>query len=371
MNRPLFPIPFAALMLLFAVPFSVSTVQAQVFIGKFDAIEKGDTMLVGFFRETDMERYNSIMAEWNAMAEKEFQTEGLQKNKEKAKEYTPTAANAEVAKYEQKRADALKEIDKMAGMLPAEQVAKMKKEISSQFDQMIKDMPRQYADASQQLKEQNNNMVEYDSSEFSDEKKYALKRRFAALAVDGKLHGYTRTRNFRHGRAAVCREEYKPKRGMTLQHWGFIDGSAREIIPCVYYKVCDFYNITHNPGVFVSREDADTRGWTTVWKSTGNGLVQGMVDKDGKMKIPCNFAVLEKGEQYQRIIFHQTAQGEFAAVCDYETEKYGIIDRSGNYTMQPTETHTILWYTDIECFGYRADDGKLVTFDAYGKAVTK
>lgn len=347
--------------------FSVITLSAQVFIGEFTAIEKGDTLLVGVFSRADSVRYNALMAEWNAMAEKEMKSQVAGRNKEDLKKYTPDAANAEVVKLEKQRADALKELDKMTGMLPTEQVAKMKKEINSQFDQMIKDMPGRYADASQQLKEQNSNIVEYDSSEFSNEKKYALKRRFAALAVDGKLHGYTRTRNFRHGRAAVCREEYKPKRGMTLQHWGFIDGSAREIIPCIYYKVCDFYNITHNPGVFVSQEDDDAQGWTTVWKSASNGLVQGMIDKDGNVKLPCKFAVLEEGEQYQRIIFHQTAQGEFAAVCDYETKKYGIIDRQGNYTMQSAEKHTIYWYPDIQCFGYRTDDGKLVTFDAYGK----
>ncbi len=348
--------------------FSVITLSAQVFIGKWDAIEKGDTMLVGFFRQADSEAYNSIMAEWNAMVEKEFHTEGLQKNKEKAKEYTPTAANAAVAKYEQQRAAALKEIDKMAGMLPADQLAKMKKDINDSFDKMIKDTPGWYADLTKQMEEQNALLTASDASEFSNEKKYALKRRFAALAVDGKLHGYNRTRDFRHGRAAVCREVYKPENGMTIQHWGFVDESGREIIPCTYYKVHNFNNVTSAVGHGISYDDADSKGWTTVWESTGHGLVQGMIDKDGNVKLPCKFAVTKI---YQRIIFYQTPWGEFAQVCDDKTKKYGIIDRQGNYTMQPTETHTILWYTDIECFGYRTEDGKLVTFDAYGKTVNK
>ncbi len=92
-----------------------------------------------------------------------------------------------------------------------------------------------------------------------------------------------------------------------------------------------------------------------------------MIDKNGRVKIPCNFAVLEKGEQYQRIIFQQTSQGEFAAVRDYETNKYGIINRQGKYSMPPTEIHTIYWYSDIQCFGYRTDENKLVTFDAYNE----
>ncbi len=356
------------LSVLVIILLAVPTIQAQVFIGKWDAIEKGDTMLVGFFRQADTERYNSIMAEWNAMMEKEFQTEGLQKNKEKAKEYTPTAANAEVAKYEQQRAAALKEIDKMAGMLPADQLAKMKKDINKSFDDMIKNTPQKYADVTKQMEEQNAQLTASDASEFSNEKKYALKCRFAALAIDGKLHGYNRTRDFRHGRAAVCREVYKPENGMTIQRWGFVDESGREIIPCTYYKVHDFNNVTTAVGHGISYDDADSKGWTTVWESTGHGLVQGMIDKDGNVKLPCKFAVTKI---YQRIVFYQTPWGEFAQVRDDKTKKYGIIDRQGNYTMQPTETHTILWYTDIECFGYRTEDGKLVTFDATGKRLNK
>ncbi len=351
--------------------FSTLTLSAQVFIGEFKAIEKGDTLLVGVFNRADSVRYNALMTEWNEMLSKEEQTRALQRNNDNAENYTSSAADKKLAEIEQQHAAALKQIDKMSGMLPDTEIVKLKKDINEQFSRMKKDIPSGYADTRRQLEEQKAKMTGYDSSEFSNEKKYALKHRFAALAVDGKLHGYTRVRSFRHGRAAVCREEYKPENGMTLQYWGFIDESVREVVPCIYYRVCDFYNITHNASVFVSREDADTRGWTTVWKSTGNGLVQGMVDKDGKMKIPCKFAVLEEGEQYQRIIFNQTAQGEFAAVCDYETNKYGIIDRQGNYTMQSAEKHTIYWYTDIQCFGYRTDDGKLVTFDAYGRSVKK
>ncbi len=342
--------------------------QAQMFVGEFDAVEKNDTMLVGFFRQADVERYNALMAEWNAMAEKEMQTKGVQSNNAKLKKYTHSASNAEMAKLEQQRTDALKEVDKIAGMLPADQVAAMRKNINDNYDKMIKDTPKMYADMTAQMEGQNAMMTEHDASAFSNDKKYALKRRFAALAVDGKLHGYTRTRNFRHGRAAVCREVYKPENGMKVQHWGFVDESAREVVLCQYFKVCDFNNVTQAVGHGISYDDADSKGWTTVWKSTESGSALGMVDKDGNVKIPCKFAATKT---YQRIVFYQTPWGEFAQVCDHATKKCGIIDRQGNYTMQPTETQPIIWYTDIQLFGYRTDDGKLVTFDPYGKRITK
>lgn len=334
------------------------TVQAQVFIGKFEAIEKGDTLLVGFFRNEDMEKYNTLMKEWNVMKEKEMQTAGVQRNNEELEKHTPTAANAEIAKMEKQRADALKEIDKVAGMLPADQVAKMKKDINDSFDKMIKDTPGRYADISTQMKEQNANLTKYDSSTFSSDKKYALKRRFAALAVDRKLHGYSGFRDYRHGRAAVSRNV----QGIG-QRWGFVDETGREVLPCIYYLVCDFNNVSRTVGHGVSYEDADSKGWTTVWN---NGM--GMVDRNGNIKIPCKF---EPTSQYQRIIFYQTPKGEFAQVRDADTKKYGIIDRQGDYTMQPTETHPIIWYNDLKCFGYRTDDGRLVTFDAYGKIENK
>ncbi len=350
------------LSLIFTFLLTATAVKAEMFIAEFEAIEKGDTLLMGFFKKSDNDRYNAIMSEWNEMAEKELQTQGLQRNKEMAKEYTPTAANAEMERLEQKRADALKELDKIAGMLPGNQVATMRKEINDTYDSMIANTPKAYADITGQMEAQNAVMTQYNSSEFSNEKKYELKRRFAALAVDGKLHGYTRSRDFRHGRAAVCRQRHNPENGMTSQLWGFVDESGREIVPCIYYKVCDFYNVTRASGFSVSREDADSQGWTTVWD---NGM--GMIDLDGNVKIPCKF---KPTPDYQRIIFFQTPWGEFAQVCDASVNKYGIIDRNGNYTMQPTETRTITWYYDIECFGYRTDDGQLITFDPYGNRVT-
>ncbi len=337
---------------------AICTMSAKMFIVQFDAIEKGDTLLVGFFKQADSARYNAIMSEWNELHNKEFQTKALQKNKTDAAKFAPNAADKKLAEIEKLRDEALKQLDKMSGMLPADQIEKMRQDIMKQFNTMAKDIPQGYANVSTQLEEQKAQLTGYDDSEFSNEKKYALKRRFAALTVDGKLHGYKHVRKFRNGRAAVSRDV--PGKG---QRWGFVDESGREVIPCIYYKVYDFYNVTQSNTFGTSHDDADSKGWTTVWN---DGM--GMVDKNGNVKIPCKFAPTKI---YQRIIFYDTPQGEFAQVCDSKTKKYGIIDRSGNYSMKPTESNPIIWYTDLLCFGYRTETGKLVTFDAYGKTVNK
>lgn len=341
--------------------FAAECAHAQVFIGTFEAIEKCDTMLVGIFRQEVTERYNALMDEWNAMKEKELQSEAIRRNSEDLQKYTPSAADEEIAKLERQRAAALKEIDKLAGMLPADQVAQTRKSVNDSFDDMIAALPETYSGMSSQMREQNASLVAHDPSEFSNDKKYALKRRFAALAVDGVLHGYHYIRPFRHDRAAVCRQTYSPANGITLRSWGFVDHNGREVVPCRYFKVFDFNNVSNSAGVFESHEDADSQGWTTVWE---DGTLLGMVDRDGRVRIPCKFAAREI---HSRIVFFGTPWGEFAPVCDGTTMLYGIIDRNGNYTMRPSVEHNILWYADVECFGYRTEEGELVTFDAYGK----
>ncbi len=340
------------------------TAVAQVFIEDFEAIEKEDTMLVGIFRESDAPRLEQLKRELFDLENKQAQTERAAENKELLPQYSEDASNEKVAALEKQRNDALKALDGLAAIYPAEQVAKMKADINKQFDDMIAALPDTYRKASQDIKEQNKSLKSYDASEFSYDKKYDIKRRIASLAVGGKLYNYSRSRKFCHGRAAVARKVYNPENGATTHYWGFIDETGRVVVPFEYSNVFDFYNRSQAGGVFTDRGDSDSQGWTTVRRQDGT---MGMIDIDGRMRIPMKFLMRK---QYPRIFFYETPWGEFAQVCDAVTEKYGIIDRKGNYTMQPTETNVILWYTDVKCFGYRTEEGKLVTFDPYGKPVT-
>ena len=200
---------------------------------------------------------------------------------------------------------------------------------------------------------------------------YAVKRQIAALMVDGRLCNYDEIRDFRHGRAAVAIRERFFSRGegvwTTRKRWGFLDENARIVIPCQYTWVFNFNNQKYyrSAGVFERFEDRDKRGWTTVGHTEASGNI-GMIDRDGNLKIPFKFVAHERHHSW--IEFVETRWGEFAPVTILQRGKYveGIIDREGNYTLEPAYDH-IVYYDDLRCFGTTGENR--VFFDPYGKKI--
>lgn len=205
------------------------------------------------------------------------------------------------------------------------------------------------------------------------ESMYAVKREIAALMVDGKLHNYDDIRDFRYGRAAVAiRERYYSKGEGVWTHrnvWGFVDEQMRLVIPCQYERVFDFnnYKSYRSQGVFEKFYDRDDRPWTTVYPKEYGGGMMGMIDRDGREVIPANFVAHEAHHSW--IEFIKTPWGEFAPVTILRANgKYveGIIDRDGNYTLEPAYDH-IVYYDDLRCFGTTGKNR--IFFDPYGKKI--
>lgn len=323
--------------------------RAQVKLVRMPVVEKGDTLLAGIFRDADAERFNVLWKEYDALMEKQLNTEAKQNTGQMQGEYNDEGLQKKQAELEAKRAEALKKLEQLPD---SPDKRKMTKEMNESFDKMIADLPKVYGQAQKDLVEQDSKLTAYAPSEYSNEKKYDVKRRMAALAVGGRLYNYERSRDFRHGRAAVAIDE----------RWGFIDEQGRMVIPCQYSQVFDFNNRKYyKEGVFDNPEDQDDRPWTTAWKTGGGGM--GMIDADGHTVIPFKF----RGGSYNCIAFFKTPWGELAPVRDLSTGKYGIIDRNGNYTSLPMRSEKIVWYRDVECFG-TTGDGR-VFFDPYGKKI--
>lgn len=343
--------------------FGTAAVQAQIKLVRMPEVEKGDTLLCGIFREADAAQFNVLWKEYDALMEKQLSTQTKQKGKELQQgEYSDESQRKQLAEIEAKRAKAMKSLTQVPDS-PDKQ--KMVKEMNDAFDKMIADLPKEYERANRQIAGQDSKLTAYDPSEYSNEKKYAVKRKLAAMAVGGRLYNYAASRDFRHGRAPVAIEvRVQSKidgRWITNKRWGFIDETGRRVVPCRYNQVFDFNNRKYyKGGVFDNPEDQDDRSWTTAWDTND---CMGMIDADGQTVIPFKFRM----RGYNCIAFFKTEWGELAPVCDFKTNKYGIIDRSGNYTMQPTSSEKIVWYTDVKCFGTTGDER--IFFDAVGKSI--
>ncbi len=218
-----------------------------------------------------------------------------------------------------------------------------------------------YSQANTILQQQYDRLKKKESADASvREKMYAVKRQIAALMVDGKLHNYAKIRHYRHGRVAVA--VWEQGRNEKRLIWGFADKQMNLVVPLQYTKVYDFSNANfqkHN--VYDRMEDEDTRGWTSV---LDRNYQMGMIDRDGNVKIPCVFT--EDEHHKVKIVFFQTPWGEYAGV--YKGGKEGIIDRHGNFTLEPTYEH-LVWYTDLQCFGTTGN--KRIYFDHKGNRLSK
>lgn len=359
---------------MFAVMLGFPSVNAQTGNSMYD-----ENYFVQIFKEKDKitPSYVGIFHKDKAAALRQLMVEEAKKwgmvipgseseMKAVAEEHTPkydgvdvsdAALQKKVAEIEKQRKDALKQIDAIPnGYADKDQ---LKKEINKNFDQMLAQLPGMYQDAQKKKEEdirrnQERKVVIDDmevsvemlqgyvgylddfASRLTPEQKAALKEKIRQLAVGKKL--WKEARGFRYGRAAVFGDS----------GWGFIDTDGREVIPCKYAKVYNFRNQDHTLSEAMSgNKDKDSRMWTTVILAVkGVGYNAGMVDANGREVIPAKFASRE-GEQ---IVFLHTPWGEYASVRDRASKKYGIIDRSGNYTLPPTYNDVILWNEERRCF---------------------
>jgi len=105
----------------------------------------------------------------------------------------------------------------------------------------------------------------------------------------------------------------------------------------------------------------DYRPWTVVRK----GDLIGMINKTGKVMVPIAFALYQDSET---MVFHETPDGEFAAARDPKTKLHGIIDRHGNWVIQPKYEELAL-NGDDNCFYAMTSKYDHGTWTGYDKTV--
>lgn len=354
----------------------------------FGKVDSRDTLVYGIFHKADMPRLAALMKgeteskvdlpdsdeELIKLAQQmasQDQSGNSGKRKQPATDFSAPAQQKKKAEIEAQRKKALKQLD----MLPASaDKQKTVKEINAAFDKMLADLPGIYSDGQKAGAEAEKSASAPSPALTPDQKeslkqdigyttlspgqRYAIKKKAAALAIGGRL--WRSARKFRWGRAAVS----------TLvdgrERWGFMDLSGRLVVPCKYWNVQDFKNRrARSGGVFDRQEDQDTRMWTSV---TDEKHRMGMIDANGREVIPCKFVPHSSG--YDLLVFRKTPWGEYAPVQEDASRKYGIIDRSGNYTLPPTYDGIIHYEGDLQCFSYfNSAKTERIYFDHQGNKI--
>ena len=195
---------------------------------------------------------------------------------------------------------------------------------------------------------------DYNTQEWSETRLMTIKASISKECGGGKLWAFSSFREPRHGLVAVARKDAAGNR-----KWGFMSMTGRMVVPCIYDDVLDFNNRRYwsNPG-FDDRPDEDERPWTVVRK--GDRI--GMIDNSGKIMVPIIFGLYQDVE---RMVFHMTPKGELAAAKDPSTKKHGLIDRKGNWVIQP-KYEELGWNGDDNCFCYytgKYDHGSFMGYD--------
>lgn len=373
-----------------AVLLSLS-VSAQVNIIHLGKIDDSDTMQAGAYRIENEERLKPLFEQLKELDKVHFseqdkkdlaQMENARSNASEASVITAMdaktkelvdAINKQIAATEKKPVSSFAADAKSRGISPeamkTKQIAALKQMLAT-TEQAGKQTVKQMTPAMRSSEERYMMLKQKETFATTvNQEMYSLKNKIAALMVDGKLHDYDAVNQFRNGRAAVAKRE-PSKHGSQLV-WGFVDERMRLVIPRRYAKVFDFNNYKNyrSQGVFEEFYDRDSRPWTTVFSAESGGAMMGMIDKDGNEVIPMKFVCHEAHHMW--IEFFKTPWGEYAIVTIMTTPgKYleGIIDRNGNYTMEPKYDH-IEWYKDLQCFGTTGDNR--IYFDHKGNRLSK
>lgn len=360
-------------------------------LGYDGKIDEQDTLLAGAYRTENEARLNALGEELMQLSLQRLtphEAEELEKLEKMLRESSSTASNPKAQKDMQMIRDKIASTEKAPDSQLAYAARSRNMSVAEYRRQTVESLRKMLESYEQSLARANANAsgAEAQVRKFYDmlkqkqaatagivSKMYAVKRRIAALMVDGRLHNYVDMHDFRHGRAAVAIRErfYSKGEGVWTYRnvWGFVDERMQLVIPCRYEKVFDFNNYKNyrSQGVFEKFYDRDDRPWTTVFPKEYGGGMMGMIDRDGREVIPVKFICHEAHHMW--IEFFKTPWGEFAPVTVLITKgKYleGIIDRNGNYTLKPAYDH-IVWYTDLQCFGTTGDNR--VYFDPYGNKI--
>ncbi len=197
---------------------------------------------------------------------------------------------------------------------------------------------------------------DYDTQEWSESRLMNIKASISKECGGSRLWGFSYIREPRHGLVAVAKD------AVGKRQWGFMDMSGSLVIPCSYDVVLDFNNRRYwMAWGFDRRPDMDERPWTVVRK--GDRI--GMIDNTGKIMVPIVFGLYQDGENMN---FHSTPDGEFAAARDPKTRKHGIIDRQGNWVIQP-KYEELEWNGDDKCFYAMTSKYDHGTWTGYDKTV--
>lgn len=338
---------------LFAMLMTGKSVYAQNLL-RITPVEAGDTLLVGVVQAENYSKVYALLVRYNKMLDNRSLDEMKQNSKKVDEDFSENALADALKKNENERVKALKTL---AGLPDGSDKQKMIAEINRIYDELKKTLPAKFNEMKQMSGDTSKKIADMPGGSYSVDSLYILKGAIASLCADGRLHNYDKSREFRHGLAAVSRKVD----GKRV--WGFIDGRACEIIPCIYDDVFDFNNRKYyrSNGAFEVLKDADTRPWTTVWK---NGKA-GVIDNKGNVVIPFEFKAGSGG--YSGVFFKQTPWGEFAPVRDYKSGKAGIINREGKYTVPPRFEY-IEWDDTSESF---VADFDRLPIDAYGNELKK
>lgn len=376
------------LALLTLLPLAVS---AQIGIIHFEKIDENDTMRAGACTKENAERMKPLADQYLELMTVSFseqdkkdlaQMEAARKDMSEAAVATAVDAKTQelvdgikkqIAKTEKQPASSFAAKAKQRGVTPEEMKAQTLEALNKMLETTLQtsgQTARQLTPAMRSSEERYRMLKQKEAMDATVKAEmYNLKRQMATYMVDGKLHDYDAVRDFRHGRAAVAKRE-KTKHGSQLV-WGFVDERMRLVIPRRYALAFDFNNYKNyrSQGVFEEFYDRDTRPWTTVASAESGGVMMGMIDKDGNEVIPLKFICHEAHHMW--IEFFNTPWGEYAPVTIMTTPgNYleGIIDREGNYTLEPTYKH-IVWYKDLQCFGTTGDN--CIYFDHKGNRLSK
>ena len=221
--------------------------------------------------------------------------------------------------------------------------------------------------------------------------RYKAKRWMASKMVDGKLHNYVGTLGHKRGLICVSRLKYHPLCQREIQAWGFVDYEAREVIPCQYgwafnrltllsrfrWYTNTLIKFKSSPiWIEVPEPYRDSLGWITVGDFINQELM-GMIDRENNVMIPLKFFWME--DRHEWIEFFYTPEGDFAPVTVKKENKLldGIIDRKGNFTLEPVYETPIFWDKKRHCFYTDREQGKeeeeeekeRIYFNAYGEEI--
>lgn len=373
-----------------AVLLSLS-VSAQIGIIHFEKIDENDTMQAGACTKENAERMKPLVEQYAELLKVSFseqdkkdlaQMEAARKDMNEAAVATAVDAKTQefvdaikkqIAQTEKEPASAFATQAKLRSMTPEEFKARRLESLNKMLESTLQTSGQAIRQLTPAMRSSEERYMMLKQKEMMDvtvkQEMYNLKRQMAKYMVDGKLHDYDAVRDFRHGRAAVAKRE-KTQHGSQLV-WGFVDEQMRLVIPRRYALAFDFNNYKNyrSQGVFEEFYDRDTRPWTTVGSAESGGAMMGMIDKDGNEVIPIKFICHEAHHMW--IEFFSTPWGEYAPVTIMTTPgNYleGIIDRNGNYTLEPTYEH-IKWYKDLQCFGTTGDNR--IYFDHKGNRLSK